>query len=232
MYYVVKEAIKKQIKEGLLTPGDFLPTEGELCETYQVSRVTVRRAIEELVEEGILKRDHGKTATVAPKSIPRSLNRLGGLHEELTKAGIKCSSYLLNAKETEADEKLSDSMGIEVGTPLYRIERLRYADGNPISHQILYIIKELCPELEFSALTSTSLYELFEKQYHLNIDYALQSISSTLSSYKQAALLELPERTCMLCVKRTTYLKNKQCIEYSESYYVANRYNLSMTLQR
>lgn len=231
-YHIVKEDIKKQIDRRELNPGDYILTEGELCSLYNVSRVTVRRAIEELIAEGILQREHGKTASVVNRSIPRSLNHLGGLHEELTKAGIKCSSYILNSEEIEADEKLAQIMGLEQNSPLIRFERLRYADGLPLCYQIVYLNKPFCPDLNLAALNSTSLYETFEKKYNLQIDYATQTISSGLSSYKVTALLELPERSCMLNIKRLTYLKGNKCIEYSESQYVSSIYNLSMTLQR
>ena len=232
LYYIVKEDIKKQIDRQELNPGDYILTEGELCNLYNVSRVTVRRAVEELIAEGVLQREHGKTASVVNKSIPRSLNRLGGLHEELTKAGIKCSSYILNSEEIEADEKLAQKMGLELNNPLIRFERLRYADGYPLCHQTAYINKALCPDLDVKSLNNNSLYEIIEQKYNLQIDYATQIITSALSSYKVTALLELPERTCMVSIKRLTYLKDNTCIEYSENQYVGSRYNLSMTLQR
>jgi DNA-binding GntR family transcriptional regulator len=232
LYHVVKEDIKKQIDNQELSPGDFILTEGELCEHYKVSRVTVRRAIEELVSEGVLQREHGKTASVTDNLIPRSLNHLGGLHEELTQTGIKCSSYILNSEVIAADERLAQKMKVEPNASILKFERLRYADGAPLCHQTAYVNKNLCPDLDVKELTNTSLYETFEKKFNLEIDYATQTISAVLSSYKVAALLELPERTCMLCVRRLTYLKGEKCIEYSESYYVGGRYNLSMTLQR
>lgn len=232
LYYTIKEDIKNQINNKEFNPGDFIPTESDLCEKYKVSRVTIRRAIEELVEEGVLIKDRGKTAYVANKAIPRSLNRLGGLHEELTKAGIKCASYILNSETVKAEEWIAKKMEIDIDTLLYRFERLRYADGNPVCYQIVYLVKSLCEDINIRELATSSLYETIEHKFHLKIDYAEQTISSVLSTYKQSALLELPERTCMLCVKRTTFLEGTKCIEYSESYYVGNRYSLTMTLHR
>ena len=164
LYHNVKEDIKRQIDNQELNPGDYILTEGELCELYRVSRVTVRRAIEELIAEGILQREHGKTASVVNRSIPRSLNHLGGLHEELTKVGIKCSSYILNSEVIEADERLAQKMNIEPNSPILRFERLRYADGHPLCHQTAYINKALCPDLDVKELTNTSfIRDLREK---------------------------------------------------------------------
>ncbi len=232
LYHTIKEDIKKQIHEEIYRPGDFISTEGELCRQYDVSRVTVRRAIEELIDEGVLNRESGKTAHVAEKSIPRSLNQLGGLHEELSRDGIKCSSFILNSEKIRADSIMADNLKINEGDCLHRVERLRYANGTPLSYQILYLVDKSCPDLDVQKLATKSLFETLEKEYNLKIEYATQTISAALATYKQAALLELPERTCMLCIKRITYLKDGNAIEYSESFYVASKYNLSMTLQR
>ena len=81
LYFVIKENLKSQIEEGKYKAGDVLPTESRLCQEYGASRVTIRRAINELIHEDVLERGFGKTATVKCENVPRSLNRLGGLHD-------------------------------------------------------------------------------------------------------------------------------------------------------
>ena len=94
LYFTIKESIKNKVNTGVYRPGDVLPTENSLCEEYGASRVTIRRSIKELIDEGVLERGHGKTARVVCESVPRSLNRLGGLKEQLSAAGIKCSAIV------------------------------------------------------------------------------------------------------------------------------------------
>ncbi len=232
LYFIIKEDIKEKIQNGLYKLGDILPTESSLCEEYKSSRVTIRRAINELIQENVLERGFGMTARVRSSPVPRSLNHLGGLHEELTKAGIMCFSYILNSEVVKVDDILSERMNLPVGSELYSIERLRYANSNPLCYQKIYLTAALCPDLDVKKLAKVSLYETLEKDYGLKISHAKQTIQACMANYKIAALLELNDLTCMLKVKRTSYLDTNECIEYSESHYVSDRYELSMTLNR
>ncbi len=232
LYFVIKEDIKEKIFSSQYKAGDVLPTESSLCEEYQSSRVTIRRAINELINENILERGFGMTARVKSTPVPRSLNHLGGLHEELTQAGIMCFSYILNAEIIKADNNLAQKLHLAVDNDLYKIERLRYANSSPLCYQKIFLPVALCPDLDEKKLAKVSLYETIEKDYGLKISYAKQTIHACMSNYKIAALLELNDLTCMLKVNRTTYLDTNECIEYSESYYVSDRYELSMTLNR
>lgn len=232
LYFIIKEDIKDKIFSGQYEPGDMMPTESTLCDEYKSSRVTIRRAIDELIQENILERGFGMTARIKSMPVPRSLNRLGGLHEELTESGIMCFSYILNNEIITADKNLSARLNIEQGDEIYKIDRLRYANSNPLCYQIIYIPARHCPDLDTNKLTKGSLYEMIEKDYKLKISYATQKIHACMANYKIAALLELSDITCMLKVNRTTYLDTNECIEYSENYYVSDRYELSMTLNR
>ena len=216
LYFTIKEDIKRKVIANIYRPGDVLPTENSLCEEYGASRVTIRRSIKELIDEG----GYGKTARVVCESVPRSLNRLGGLQEQLSADGIKCSSFILSHEKVSAQGKAAEAMHLEPEDLVYRIERLRYANGKPLCYQVLFL------------LVNTSLYEIIEKDYGYRILDAVQEIQACMADYRTAALLELAELTCMLQVNRSTFLDNGECIEYSESLYVANRYKLSMTLRR
>ena len=159
------------------SPGDVLPTENSLCEEYGASRVTIRRSIKELIDEGVLERGHGKTARVVCESVPRSLNRLGGLKEQLSASGIKCSSFILDSEIVRAEGKVGEAMKLPPEESLYKIERLRYANGKPLCYQLLYLPVRLCPDLDVQKLVNTSLYEIIEKEYGLKILDAVQELS-------------------------------------------------------
>ena len=232
LYYIIKEDLKRKIEEESLKPGDVLPTEGQLCEEYHASRVTIRRAINELITENVLERGFGKTATVKCENVPRSLNHLGGLHEELEQAGIKCSSFILETKVIEVPAEVAGHMGLQEKDKVLEIERLRYDNGRPLCYQLLYLDYELCGDLDVKELASSSLYEMLEHKLGIQIDTATQTIQAAMTTYRIAALLELPEQTCMLQVNRTAYEKSGRCFEYSESSYVSSRYTLTMTLKR
>ena len=232
LYFMVEQDIKEKIASGVYKEGDLLPTEKAMCEQYDVSRVTVRRAIDELIEEGVLVRSFGKTAAVGTSSIPRNLNRLNGLFEELESQGVKCSSYVLSHKIVQADEALAKKMECPEKEELLRLERLRYADGVPLCYQSIYLPNRFCRQVDVQALANHSLYHMLENRCGVHLSYARQSICAALSSYRIAALLELEEQTPMLKVIRNAYTDQEECVEYSESYYVSKRYSLTMILRR
>jgi GntR family transcriptional regulator len=221
----------KKIKMGVYKEGDLMPTEKALCEEYKVSRVTVRRAIDELLEDGVLFRNFGKSAAVSINKFPRSLNQLNGLQEELEAKGIKCSSYILSHKVIEANEDLAIKMSCNENEELLRIERLRYADGMPLCYQCIYLLNTYCKNLDFTALATASLYKMLKENCNVHLSYATQSINAVLSSYRISALLELETQEPMLKVSRKAYLENEICMEYSDSYYISKRYDLTMTLK-
>jgi GntR family transcriptional regulator len=232
LYYRVKEDIKDQIERQELKPGDLLPTENYLCEKYKVSRVTIRKSISELINEGLVERDFGKAARVAHKQFDRSMNRLGSLFEELEQSGIRSFSYILSSQLIHADEKMAEIMLIPQGEELLYVHRVRYANDVPISLQQIYVRTQLCPNLTAEDMRNQSLYGIIENRYGLSIKYADQTISSVIATPKQAALLELESTTGLLRVNRTTYLTDECCVEYSKSLYVPSRYTLTMRLYR
>ena len=232
LYHSVKEDIKKKINTREFEAGEVLPTEAVLCQMYQVSRVTVRKAINELVGEGFLVRDFGKRAVVRDTPVSRDSNRLSSLQEELEKAGCKCSSYVLRSGIMAGTGVIAGAMGLSEGEQVLYIERLRYSNGVPLCYQQLYLNYGLCRQLDVSRLASHSLYTTLERELGLTIARATQTIQATLSSYRIAALLELPDQVSMLKINRTAYTDKDVCFEYSETQYVSSRYHLSMTLWR
>lgn len=231
LYYTIKTDIKNKIKKGEYKPGDMIPTERALCDHYDVSRVTIRKAIDELINENVIERSFGKTAIVKPEQVRRDINKLTGLYEELKAAGIMCSTYTLSNSIVRASEKTAAKMGISEGDKLAKICRIRYADGKPLCYQKSYINAEYCPGLENADLNSGSLYGIMESEYGLRITDAVQSIGACMPSFRIAALLKIRQEP-MLKIKRTAYLENGECLELSYSYYIAERYNLTMKLKR
>ena len=232
LYFMIEKDIREKIEKGIYKEGDLLPTEKSLCEQYKVSRVTVRHAIDGLVEAGILVRDFGKSASVSRRRFPRELNRLNGLYEELEAKGIKCSSYILSQKTVVMDEALGKKLKCLKGEYVLQIERLRYADGVPLCYQKIYVLDRYGKKLDVPALSQNSLYRMLEERCGVVLSHADQSISAELSTYRISALLELGGQVPMLKVVRQAYTEQDECIEYSENYYVSQYYKLSMTLRR
>ena len=215
LYSAIVDDLQKRIAEGEYQPGENLPTESELCEQYNVSRITVRKAISCLEEEGVIDHPFSKTPCVKKNSIPRHINYMRGLSEDLMREGT-----------------LAESLEVPVGEPLYYIERLRYGNGEPLCYQSLYLVARFCPGLLDEDLVKGSIYALLENKYGMKIDHCVQNITACISSYRICALLELADRTAMLKVTNTGYLQTGECYEYAQNYYVGGTYTISVELSR
>ena len=132
----------------------------------------------------------------------------------------------------EASEEVASEMKLPAGERVLKIERLRYANEKPLCYQVVYLSERLCGTLDPARLVSQSLYKILEQEMGIRIKRADQVIQSVMSTYRITALLELPEQTSMLFVKRIAYTDEEECLEYSESFYVGSRYNLTMSLFR
>ena len=232
LYYQIKEDIKQRIANQEFAQTGLLSTEKELCDYYQASRVTIRKSIELLITEGVLERGFGKTANIKCDRVPRDLNSLDGLHEELSKKGIKCSSYILSSECITVPEELRQKLDLTDIDQLLKIQRIRYANGIPLCYQDIYLNATLIPDLDTTQLVSHSLYGIIEQDYNIHIHHGNQNIQAIVSDYRVSSLLELPTPTCMLLITRTVYDEKNAFIEYSESQYIANRYSLNITLFR
>lgn len=232
LYKMLADDIKEKIACGEYKAGSLLPTEAELCRNYQVSRITVRRALEALAEDNLVERTFSKTPHVKAQTIPRNINRLTGLSEDLESQGTKCSSFVLKSEEIKADETIALKMGVEVGESLYLVERLRYGNGVPLCYQTTYFLAKTCQGLLDDDLAKQSIYGLLEKKYGLKIGNSEQTISACIASFRICAMLELPDKTAMLKVENTGRLQDGTCFEYSTNYYVGDSYRITVTLSR
>lgn len=231
LYIKTKNAIKSKIDSGEYKAGEPIPTEKNLCDIFTVSRVTIRKAISELIDEGVLIHSKGKSPIVRPDSLYRNTNRLTGLYEELAANGILCSSFILSCEVETAGDDLAGKMSINTGDKVLKLARVRYGNGKPLCYQKIYLNYKYCEGIEKENLRSSSLYGVLEDKYGIRLTKANQVISACLSSYKIAALLET-EETPLLKIERTAFLADNTCMEYSLAYYLSEKYCLYMTLER
>lgn len=232
LYYQIKEHLKGQILDGALSPGDKLPTEQWISDTYRASRVTVRHAIEELVQEGLVDKRRGRGAFVTKPKFDRRPNRLTSLHEDLDSAGISCYSRLLWVKNLPADQELAHGLRLDPGEPLWNIRRIRYADNLPFCEQIMNVAARLLPDWDPRELEHRSFYQVLESRYGLTISYADQSIDAVMPSNSQMEIFELTKREPLLHTRRITFLEGDVPVELTDVYHVASTYKYSMTLYR
>lgn len=231
IYYRIKELLKEQIE--LLKTGDQIPTEEQMCDTFQVSRMTARRAVDELVREGRLIRRHGVGTFVSERSIGRQLNRLNTLTEELEQLGYKdVNSRMLSWRIRKALRTIAVMLDIGVGDPVLRYQRVRYTGDAPIAVQTIYLSGKLASGLQCSDLEGCSLNILVEQRSGKQVEWAKQQINAIPATPFLAKWLEVDLGSPLFKVTRQAFFAGGQPMVVSRTYYRADRYSFQVNLYR
>jgi GntR family transcriptional regulator len=226
LYAQLKEIIIEAVARADLAPGDQIPSQRILCERHGMSHMTVRRAISELINEGVIYAIPGKGLYVTERKQPAESGPLIGFSEEMARRGMLASSKILAAEIVGASTVLSSALGVAVGTPLVHLRRLRLADGEPMGLQSNYLPHALCPGLLDHDLERGSLFSVLRDVYGLRLADGTRTVEAALADAEQARLLGLALPAPLLVVEQLTYLDGGQAIEFVRTAYRGDRYRL------
>ncbi|WP_053218161.1 GntR family transcriptional regulator [Virgibacillus senegalensis] len=233
IYHQIKTLITKKIDDKLWNVDDMIPSERELTNQLSISRMTVRHAINDLVNEGVLYRKRGKGTFVGKPKIDQVLSKLSSFTEDMKKRGLKPGSKVLHVKEVPACEKIGGVLEVEEGFPVIEVFRLRLADDEPMALERSFLPAEKVASILNYSLENKSLYKELKEKYNLNVAFATQTIEiSYLSKPQDSDLLEVNVGTPVLLIKRHTYSDEKTPLEYVESLYRADRYKFSIEMEK
>jgi GntR family transcriptional regulator len=223
MYFRIQQAILEQIQAGQLKPGDQLPSEAELAQQHQVSRITAKRALDELVRQGRAFRQQGRGTFVAQARI-REISGFRSFSEDIRARGFEPSSQVLAFEETAPDEAIRQRLHLPEGERVYLLKRLRLASGEPVAVETAHLPCRLCPGLLQEDLARGSLYNLLIEKYQVVPTWADAEIESCAASGEEAGLLRLKTGTPVLTARRVTYAANYDAIETVVSVYRGDRF--------
>jgi GntR family transcriptional regulator len=220
LYQQLQRGLRHAIERKLLAPDDALPPERDLAEEFSVSRITVRKAIDGLVAEGLLNRRQG-SGTFVSSRVEKNFSKLTSFTEDMIARGrVPTSSWLRKSQGTVTPEE-SLTMGLSPGTPVYRFHRLRFADGAPMALEVCTIQAFCLPSVE---AVESSLYMALEKAGY-RPTRALQRLRAVLFTAEQASLLNAHERDAGLLVERRGFLPDGRAVEFSQSFYRGDTYD-------
>ena len=211
------------IKSQRLLPGDRLPSERELAQTYQVSRMTARQALRELETEGVLVRIQGAGSYVSEAKLVENVLELSSFTEDIERRGMASSTRLLGVRLCKPDELLRRALLLTAQHLVCQIDRLRLADGTPMSLETMYLAAHRFPGIENKDL-SGSIYRLLQDDYGLQIGMATQTIEAVYPSTTEAQLLAAPARTAFLRLKKLTASTDAVPFESVTALYRGDRY--------
>ena len=205
VYQLVYQNIKQGIMDGRYAIGDKLPSEAEMQELFQVSRTTVRKALEMLSNDGFVCIKQGKGTIVIDHTIKQSYNKMNSFTETLRSMGYVVSLKNLSISKTWADGMLAKELEVEVGTELACIQRIPLADGHPAAIITNYIPYHLVPNIEEHQKDIVSLYRFLEAKYHISVDTAHDVITARSATFEQSCILECALGAPMLYTRRICY---------------------------
>lgn len=226
------EAIAEHVR-GLIAdrhPGDRLPSEAELCERFQVSRMTARHAIQILENEGLLYRKRGDGTFVRRPPVARTLGSPLSFSENMRARGLSPSSTVLARSRVKPTEAEMAALEIDATDRPYMIERLRLADGVPMAIERAVIAPD-CKEVLDSDLVSGSLHDAFLSLGRIP-SRALAHISARKGSPRERRLLALAAGGVVLAERRTIFDQHDRPLEHTETRYAAERYSFEAVLYR
>lgn len=221
LYYQIVSDIKQQIKDGVLLPGDKLPAENTLSQTYQVSRVTVRKALDDLCALGLTERRPNRGHFVARIKDDRK-NGKRSLHDTLLSSGRVPTSRILSMTTEPASPSQSRHFGIPQGEPVILIHRVRYADGVPFALEHIYLPGDLFEGINPWQLENSSMIRIMEEEFHIEIAYSTQTLNPKVPTAQQAELLELKSRKPLLAISSDIVSKDGRVVKHTETLFVAD----------
>ena len=218
-YSQLKEIIRERIRRQEWLPGTALPSERAFVEQYGMSRMTVRQALTELANEGVVYREQGKGTFVNQGPHPVPLIRLSGFTELMEAQGQQPTTKVLSAQMWPADETVATRLRIKHGQPVFRLHRLRSANGKPLALELAHLSFIGCERLLEDDLEQYSLYHLLDRKYGLPLLKAEQEITAGVLGSEESHYLNLPVGSPAHFPQSLAYTEHDQPIEYTFAVY-------------
>lgn len=213
----VREAIIHLITSGEYKPNTKLPTEAEFCKKYGVSRTTVRSALQQLTNEGYVYRKQGKGTFVATNKVKQNLTAtVGQFSEQIRMQGHNPSIKVVSLEVIPADEFHANIFEIPKGDPVNKLERIRYANDEPLQYEIAFLPWKMTPGLN-KRECEKSLYKILQSHFHLQIRKTVEHLELKMANQALADLLHINKGAPCFSLETFTYLENGSVIEYSKT---------------
>ncbi len=235
MYYQLKNIIIDMIENEEIGVDECIPSEPKLMQTYNLSRTTVRKAIDELVNEGYLYKKQGKGTFVKGRGFEQGLIKLSGCSEDIRRYGLEPKPYVLKENIEKPSKKVAKMLGISPNEDTFYMERVIYGDDIPINKNKSHIPYALVPGIEDVDFNKESLYKVIEKDYGIVITRAIRTVEAILASEEVALQLKVKEGAPVMLFKGQVYGQYRGMevtVEYFEAIYRSDQFQFYIEQHR
>lgn len=220
LYQQLHRALRQAITSNLLAPDEALPAERDMALDLGVSRITVRKALDALADEGLVRRRQGAGTFVASR-VEKSFSKLSSFTEDMRSRGRSPRSIWLRRSDGAVTPEEAMILGLSPATPVYRFSRIRFADDLPMALENSTVPGFCLPSKD---AVETSLYEALERHGYRPVR-ALQRLRAVLFTDEQARLLDVVEGAPGLLIERRGFLRDGRAVEFTQSYYRGDAYD-------
>lgn len=222
LYYQLKEILRDHISSS--QPGELIPTEMELCDQFDISRPTVRQAINELVNGGYLHRSKGKGTFITEPKVRRDfLIRLESFNQEMREKGISARTKVLGLYITTANDVVSKKLHIEIGSRVAFLRRLRFAADYPLMYVESFVPYDRVPGFEKIDFEQESLHDVFMETYQITLGKRVRALEAIRCPDSIAEILEIESGAPVHYVETEFYSSQGWAIEFSTGWYRGDR---------
>ena len=233
-YYQLANILRESISNGRFVAHDPIPSERQLEGLYSVSRTTIRQAIDLLIRQGFLYREHGRGTFVSPQKLQKGISELTSFTEDMKQRGILPGQKILEIGYVEPSDQVRQHLELPTTwKQVLCIERLRLGDDEPRGLQTAYYLLPEGQTITRAELEKYgSIYIMLQEKFHLIPTEADETLEVTLATPREAALLQIPPGSPLLLSERTTYSQYRRVIEFVKILYRGDRYRYIAKLTR
>jgi GntR family transcriptional regulator len=228
LYHQLHEVLRAEIESGKWRPGGQIPTETQLVERFGVSKITVRQALQQLVDRGYIRREHGRGTFVSECKFDEGPRELTSFTEEMKRHSLVAGSHILAQSVGEAEQRVADALRVPVGSPVFLLKRARIAGGGPVTIQTAHIPASLVPGIVMTE--SDSLYDVLQGRYDLYPARARETYVAGVADGGVAGMLGIEAGAPIFQVERVTFLPNDKPFEFVQSIIRGDRYSIVLEL--
>jgi GntR family transcriptional regulator len=232
LYAQVEAALAARIADGSLQPGASVPTEEKLMEEFGVSRTTIRSTTQNLLRRGLIEIRRGKGTFVTEPKITQNLTALTGFVEDMQELGRHASARVLGRQIVTAPDAAARQLLLPMNAEVVRIQRVRLADGIPLSYDETYLPLDLGQKIMAEDLVTEPIFSLLEQKYATPLLEAEYRLEATIAGATEALALSVAPGSPIFLIERTSYTAAHRPVDYERLFYRGDRIRFATRLSR